>query len=83
VKWEVALGNFLIFDFRILDFGKSKSGFFVLVLNVLKRSVWTSATIIYRTGAMCHYLHFITLPLYRAKVVRLTNLTLYHFTMLK
>ena len=25
-KWEIVVGNFLIFDFRILDFGKSVFG---------------------------------------------------------
>lgn len=65
-KWEIVVGNFLIFDFRILDFGKSKSGFcFGAGCSGTKRPDRRDADI---ATAQCDdtytspLYHFITLP---------------------
>lgn len=70
-EWKSRVGNFLIFDFRILDFGKSKSGFCFGVEYVdVKRLDKRDDDIARRHNATAPILHrFSTLTLYRAKVI--------------
>ena len=68
-EWESRVGNFLIFDFEFWILENQNPDFcFGDECAEVKRL--DSATLIYRTGAMCHYLH-------------LNTLVLYHFTTLK